>query len=163
MQKNLKWKTILILAVMGLSLWSLWPPLAIKDSEGKVVREGRINLGLDLQGGMHLVLSVDTSGLSEKEAADAPERALEIIRNRIDQLGVKEVAIAKQGKDEIVIQLPGITDRKRALELIGQTALLEFKLVSDDPEKLKEALEGNVPEGYELKEDEEGQKLLLEE
>ncbi|MFH1867999.1 MAG: protein translocase subunit SecD, partial [Candidatus Omnitrophota bacterium] len=46
---------------------------------------------------------------------------------------------------------------------IGQTALLEFKLVSDDPEKLKEALEGNVPEGYELKEDEEGQKLLLEE
>ena len=65
---------------------------------------------------MHLVLKVDTSKLTPKEAEGAPERALEIIRNRIDQFGVKEVSIQRQGKDEIVIQLPGITDRDRALE-----------------------------------------------
>jgi SecD/SecF fusion protein len=62
-----------------------------------------------------------------------------------------------------VVQLPGVTDRERALSIIGRTALLEFKLVSDDAEKMKQALTGNVPEGYELKTslDDEG-KLLLE-
>lgn len=162
MHKNLKWKALLILVVIILSSWSLWPPLSIKDKAGTVIREGKINLGLDLQGGMHLVLRVDTSKLSPKEAEDAPERALEIIRNRVDQFGVKEVSITKQGKDEIVVQLPGVTDRERALELIGQTALLEFRLVSDDPEKLKEALDGNIPEGYQLKDSEETEKLLVE-
>lgn len=162
MHKDLKWKALLSLAVIALSLWSLWPPLAIKDNTGKVVREGRINLGLDLQGGMHLVLRVDTGKLSPKEAEGAPERALEIIRNRIDQFGVKEVSIARQGQNEIVVQLPGITDRERALELVGQTALLEFRLVSDDAEKLKEALAGNAPEGYEFKESEEAENLLIE-
>lgn len=163
MHKNLKWKVLLIIVVIGLSLWSLYPPFSIKDKTGSVIREGKINLGLDLQGGMHLVLKVDTSKLSEEEAKNAPDVALEIIRNRIDQLGVKEVAIQKQGKDEIVVQLPGVTDRDRAIELIGQTALLEFKLVSADPDKLKNALEGNVPEGYTLKEDDKGAPILLEE
>ena len=82
---------------------------------------------------------------------NATERALEVIRNRIDEFGVREPTIQKQGEDEIVVQLPGITDRGRAIELIGKTALLEFKLVSTDTEKLKQAMEGNVPEGYELK------------
>ncbi|MFC1807732.1 protein translocase subunit SecD [Candidatus Omnitrophota bacterium] len=162
MQKNLKWKLILIIAILGLTAWSAWPPLSLKDGEGKVLKEGRINLGLDLQGGMHLVLKVDTSKLSEEEAKDAPERALEIIRNRVDEFGTSEVSIQRQGLDEIVIQLPGVTDRDRAIELIGQTALLEFKLVSDDAELLKQALDGDVPEGYEIKDSEDGQKLLLE-
>jgi len=162
MQKNLKWKIPLILIVLGFSLWSLYPPLTETDSQGNIVEEGKINLGLDLQGGMHLVLKVDTSKLDPKEAKDAPERALEIIRNRIDQFGVKEVSIVRQGKDEMVIQLPGVTDRDRALDLIGKTALLEYRLVSDDPEKLKQALDGNAPEGYELKETEDGESLLVE-
>ncbi len=162
MQKNLKWKTILILVVIGLSIWSLWPPLSVKDTEGNVIREGRINLGLDLQGGMHLVLKVDTSKLTKEEAEGAPDRALEIIRNRVDQFGVKEVSIQRQGTDEMVIQLPGVTDRDRALELIGRTALLEFRLVSSNPEKLKKALAGEIESGYELLVGEDGQKILLE-
>lgn len=162
MQKNLKWKVVLISAIIGLSILSLWPPLSIKDRQGDVVREGRINLGLDLQGGMHLVLKVDMSKLSEKEAEGAPERALEIIRNRIDQFGVKEVSIQRQGTDELVIQLPGVTDRDRALELIGKTALLEFRLVSPDPEKIKQAVSGDVPEGYELLETPDGESILIE-
>ncbi|MFA5069069.1 MAG: protein translocase subunit SecD [Candidatus Omnitrophota bacterium] len=162
MQKNLKWRILLVTAVIGLGLWSLWPPLGLKGSDGKITREGRINLGLDLQGGMHLVLKVDTSKLTAKEAEDAPERALEIIRNRIDQFGVKEVSIQRQGKDEIVIQLPGITDRQRALELIGKTALLEFRLVSSDTEKIKSALDGDFPDGYELLMTEDGENVLVE-
>ena len=59
------------------------------------------------------------------------EQSLEILRNRIDQFGVAEPVIIRQGEDEIVIQLPGVKDPKRALKLLGDTAQLEFKLVAD--------------------------------
>ena len=61
----------------------------------------------------------------------AVEQSLEILRNRIDEFGVAEPVIVRQGEDEIVIQLPGIKDPKRARALIGKTAQLEFKLVAD--------------------------------
>jgi len=152
MVKNLKWKAVLIVLVVGFALWMGYPPLDVHDTEGKLVKEGKINLGLDLQGGMHLVLLVDTSQLSPEEAKDAPDRALEIIRNRIDQFGVLEPSIQKQGRDRIVIQLPGVTDRERALKLVKSSAHLEFRIVADEPELVSEALAGNTPEGYELKE-----------
>ncbi len=59
------------------------------------------------------------------------EQSLEIIRNRIDQFGVAEPVIIRQGIDEIVIQLPGVRDPKRAMKLLGDTAQLEFKMVSE--------------------------------
>lgn len=160
--RSFTWKILLILALVGVSAWLFYPPFDIKGKDGKVIKEGKIKLGLDLQGGMHLVLRVDTSKLPPDARKDATDRALEVIRNRIDEFGVREPVILRQGQDELVVQLPGITDRDRALNLIGKTALLEFKLVSDDAEKLKEALQGNVPEGYELQKDEEGNPLLLE-
>ncbi|MCM8757858.1 MAG: protein translocase subunit SecD, partial [Candidatus Omnitrophica bacterium] len=124
--------------------------------------EKRINLGLDLKGGMHLILKIDTTHLSEDIKRDAAERAVEVIRNRIDEFGVREPLIHQQGEDEVLVQLPGITDRERAFELIGKTALLEFKLVSDDSEKFKSAIQGNIPEGFELKiSEEDGERLLL--
>ena len=153
MNKDLRVKLVFILGVVILFSWFAFP------------LEKRINLGLDLKGGMHLVLRVDTANLSENAKTDAVERALEIIRNRIDEFGVGEPSIQRQGEEEIVVQLPGITDRNRAIELIGRTALLEFKLVNADPEKLKHSAEGNVPEGYELKtymKDEEEAQLLIE-
>jgi SecD/SecF fusion protein len=110
---------------------------------------------------MHLLLRVDTRHLSGAAKADAADRALEVIRNRIDQFGVREPSIQKQGEDEIVVQLPGVTDRERAIELIGKTALLEFKLVSFDPEKFKQAIGGNVPEGFELKFTQEDEEPVL--
>lgn len=73
--------------------------------------------------------------LSDKEAArikdNAADQALETIRNRIDQFGVAEPTIHRQADQEIVVQLPGIKDPKRAIEIIGKTAQLEFKLVDD--------------------------------
>jgi preprotein translocase subunit SecD len=62
------------------------------------------------------------------------EQALNIIRNRIDQFGVAEPTVQAQGSDEIVVQLPGIQDPQRAKELIGRTALLEFKLLGQGPQ-----------------------------
>lgn len=62
---------------------------------------------------------------------NAVDQSLEILRNRIDQFGVAEPVIIRQGEDEIVIQLPGVKDTERALRLLGETAQLEFKLVAD--------------------------------
>ncbi len=151
MERKLTYKILLILGVVGLCAYYTFP------------LSKHINLGLDLQGGMHLLLKVDTSHLEGKEKLDACDRAVEVIRNRIDEFGVRETSIQKQGEDEIVVQLPGITDRERAIDLIGKTAMLEFKVVSTDTDKLREAIAGTVPEGYELKySQEENEPLLLE-
>ena len=157
------------------------------------IRKKAIKQGLDLQGGMHLVLEVDLVRLMENlarqkddqfyslveelnirmkdpsqdfyhalsavfreynvplnryfgdmrdsegdiirlmktEAGDAVSRSLEILRNRVDQFGVSEPSIQKQGNRRIVVELPGVHDPARARELIGKTALLEFNLVVD--------------------------------
>jgi SecD/SecF fusion protein len=151
MEKKLIYRIIFILLIVGACVYFTFP------------FEKRINYGLDLKGGMHLLLKIDTSNLSGKAKEDACARALEVIRNRIDQFGVREPQIVQQGEDEIVVQLPGVTDRDRALDLIGKTALLEFKLVARDPDRLKQALDGNVPEGYELRRSkDDGEPLLLE-
>ncbi|MEW5994130.1 MAG: hypothetical protein AB1744_07015, partial [Candidatus Zixiibacteriota bacterium] len=99
-------------------------PGALLDLQQKAIR-----LGLDLQGGIHVVLRVKMEELDAGGREDAVERAIQIIRNRVDGLGVAEPAIQKQGRDRIIVDLPGYTDAERAEELIGQTALLEFKLM----------------------------------
>ncbi len=151
MTKKMRWKLILVVAAIGLALWKVYPPLDIYNETGEIEREGKINLGLDLQGGMHLVLEVKIDKLPSEERKDATDRALEIIRNRIDQFGVLEPYIQKEGTNRIIIQLPGITDRERAISIIGKTAHLEFILVSDDPGLLKKALDGEETPGYILK------------
>ena len=64
---------------------------------------------------------------------NAVAQSVEIIRNRIDQFGVEEPEIVRQGTDEIVLQLPGIRDPQRAMEIVGRTAQLEFKMVAANP------------------------------
>lgn len=231
--KNFSWMTAFIFAVIIAALVYLLPTV----SPGLWPHK-KINLGLDLQGGMHLVLEVDTekavesmvdrieqdlrtnlkkelirqvrvdrmdktkisvllqdagkiekfdemldkefkelrllsrstddNGLkvvldlpaneSERTQKMATEQALETIRNRIDQFGVSEPDIRLQGENRILIQLPGIRDTNRAKELIGRTALLEFKLL-DETNDIDAALKGNVPPGsqllYQVKEDRE--------
>jgi preprotein translocase subunit SecD len=74
--------------------------------------------------------------ISDKEVKrikdNAVDQALETIRNRVDQFGVAEPTIIRQGENEIVVQLPGVKDPRRAIELVGKTALLEFKIVDDE-------------------------------
>jgi len=86
----------------------------------------KINLGLDLQGGSHIILEcVDTPNAPVDN--DAVNRVFEIITNRIDPEGVKQPVIQRQGKNRILVQLPGMEDPQEAEDLIGKTALLEFK------------------------------------
>ncbi|MCL5883973.1 MAG: protein translocase subunit SecD [Deltaproteobacteria bacterium] len=77
--------------------------------------------------------------------ANAVSQGVETIRNRIDQFGVREPQIVGEGEDRIVVQLPGVKDQQRAIDLVGKTALLEFKLV-DEGVSVEEALKGNLPE-----------------
>jgi protein-export membrane protein SecD len=145
--KGETWKIILTLVLIVAAAWYFWPTVqfftmddaqktALKQAdpdEFAQLQKRAIKLGLDLQGGMHVVLEVDKSQLDENAAKDAVDRALEIIRNRIDEFGVSEPLIQKQGNDRIVVELPALQDPERARNLIGQTALLEFKLV-ESPE-----------------------------
>jgi preprotein translocase subunit SecD len=85
----------------------------------------------------------------EQVRRNAMEQALETIRNRIDQLGVRETTIAQEGNDEILVQLPGIQDPERAKELIGKTGVLQFKLV-DDNHSVSDALRDGPPPGDEV-------------
>ncbi|MGB5302331.1 MAG: protein translocase subunit SecD, partial [Gemmatimonadota bacterium] len=93
-----------------------------------------INLGLDLQGGMHLAVEVDDPDgtLTSEARADALERTLTTIRNRIDEFGVREPTIQRVGNDRIIVELAGIDDPERAKAIVERTAFLEFKLVRED-------------------------------
>jgi len=217
MRKGLQWKLILILAVLGLSIFLAYPP---KD---------KIKLGLDLKGGIHLVLQVITEDAVNVEtdqeiirfqelfkknaitfqsaAKDRPGRfiftgtsagqegktrdlidqytrdwdysftgdkltftiktlvtqtlkdqavnqTVETIRNRIDQFGVAEPLIQRQGSERIVVELPGVTDPDRVKDLIKVTAVLEWKLVkagpAPDEETLLKDYGGKIPEDMEV-------------
>ena len=150
MPDSFRWRLPLAAAVIACAAWFAFP------------LSQRISLGLDLQGGMHLLLKVDTTQLPpEARRQDVAATALEIIRNRVDQFGVREPLIQRQGTEHILVQLPGVTDRERALKLIGQTALLEFQLVSDSQRLLQQAIDGTVPPNHRLSE-EDNAPILLE-
>src|SRR5436190_297327 len=214
MPRNLWTRGIVVLVVLLGSVWYLYPP------------KQTLNLGLDLQGGIHLVLGVqvdkhvasqtdraaedlkaqlERKGIAARRIAregnatiavelaspqawndlltvagefqrferrneepaagrlrlvmseaeirrlrdDAVRQGLETIRNRVDQFGVAEPVITRQGAERILIQLPGVQDPTRAKALIGRTALLEFKLL-DERTPVEEALKGSLPESSEV-------------
>jgi len=211
MNPNIRWKLILILVVVGLSIFSFYPP-------GK-----KVNLGLDLKGGVHLVLRVQTDDALRLETETTVERlrdtltrggiqftklemtdsktfivegiqndpgyrtaaadadtvynrasrvggytysmkpnienqlrgeavtqALQTIERRVNELGVAEPIVARQGQiDQILVELPGVSDVQRAKDLIRSTALLELKIVEQGPfaseETARQAYNNNVP------------------
>lgn len=139
---KLQIKLLVVGVVLGVSVYLIYPSvrwLLLSDDERHQIELRRdpilskiVNLGLDLKGGTHLILEVDMEKVSrDTEVSEAVARAIEIIRNRVDQFGVSEPLIAKQGDRWIVVQLPGVKDPQRAKELIGKMALLEFRLVDE--------------------------------
>ncbi len=228
MFKSLKIRLAIAAVVCLVALYFLLPTLVtqIPSPLNNYFPKDKIHLGLDLQGGMHLILEVDadkalesmmertandlkeslmedkvrfrnvesakdtTISLELTEASGKPalekilneqysdleiasttprdssqivrlkfkdkravdlkkltvEHSVETIRNRIDQFGVTEPEIIPEGDNRIMVQLPGVKDPQRAKNLIGKTALLEFKIVDED-NSLDEAQRGNVPEG----------------
>jgi preprotein translocase subunit SecD len=127
MFSGIRGRLITIAAVSLMCLWALLSPLL--KGEGASL----LKLGLDLQGGTHLVLQVDDPEevMSTEARSDAADRAREIITNRIDQFGVREPTIQRVGVDRLIVELAGIQDVGRAKAIIEQTAFLEFKIVTD--------------------------------
>lgn len=117
MLKSLRGRIILILAVLAGSIFYL-------ATQG-------LKQGLDLQGGMHLVLEIDDpeGTLTAEARSDGIDRVERIIRTRIDEFGVAEPLIQKVGGERLIVELPGIADEERAKDLIRQNAFLEWKLV----------------------------------
>ncbi|MDI6641640.1 MAG: protein translocase subunit SecD [Elusimicrobiota bacterium] len=137
---KLQIKIIVIAAVILVAFYFLLPTLqwyGMSPEKKEEIERKRdkilgkiINLGLDLRGGIHLILEIDETKLEkDTKLQDAVNRAIEILRNRVDQFGVTEPLIAAQGEKWIVVQLPGVKDPERAKEIVGKTALLEFRLV----------------------------------
>ncbi|MGA5194330.1 protein translocase subunit SecD [Streptomyces exfoliatus] len=111
------WRALLALAVVALSLWITLttPP----------------RLGLDLRGGTRIVLQTEDGPATRADAA-ATDRALEVLRKRVDGLGVAEPSLARSGERRIVIELPGLRDPRQAADVIGRTAQLTFHAVTGE-------------------------------
>jgi preprotein translocase subunit SecD len=147
---KMQWKWAGLSLLVALSLFLLYPTVnwyTMPETQRERLEASRLrpkhllNLGLDLKGGTHLVLELDIAQLpKEADVNDAMGRAIEILRNRIDQFGVAEPLIAKQGDRWIVVQIPGIKDSSRAKSLLQSTALLEFRMVCQT-EKCTEAVQ----------------------
>jgi len=218
MKKKFLWRISLIAVATIVSIVFFLPSTSMVSSLPEWLKKYGLTLGLDLQGGVHLVYEVDNEktpeitieriagsltntfaekrieATAEKQGVDivlspdndqvkkvvqeqfpvlsldrqsegkvfyrlnnseveriknfAVDQALETIRNRVDQFGVAEPTIHRQAVNEIVIQLPGVKDTKRAIELVGKTALLEFKLL-DDESPVAAQLPGTIYPGQE--------------
>ncbi len=189
------WKTLSIAAVLLLGIFYLYPSFTWYQqprAEQEKMRARRhplvnkiLNLGLDLQGGIHMLLELQTDKLPDDKpetVREAVERAIEVIRNRVDQYGLVEPLIVAQGEKWIVVQLPGVTDREQAKSLIGRTALLEFRVVESlagygelltkaremalgpnnlHPGNMPAELKPLIPEGMELLPGKEGSLYLV--
>jgi preprotein translocase subunit SecD len=214
MQKNLRNKIILILVVVGLAVWAIYPPAT------------KVNLGLDLKGGIHLVMRVHTDDALRFETEATVERlrealsragvqfgkleatspttfqvdgiqndqayrqvavdadavydrssgvgsyaytmkpnvasqmreqaiaqTLQTIERRVNELGVAEPIVARYGSGEqLIVQLPGVSEVQRAKDIIRATAVLELKIVEQGPASTREELlvNGQVPEGRDI-------------
>jgi len=142
---NLKYRVALIVALVAASLWALFPRTVIervKRGDGfayDTVRRVPLKRGLDLQGGMHLALEIDESKQAVADKSDALDRALKVVRTRIDEFGVAEPDVRKVGDSRIVVELPGIDDPERAEQVVQKSAFLQFQ-ITDETQALDKVL-----------------------
>ena len=133
--------------LLALSIWALIPTNVtqrVRDpATGRMkdttVRRVPINLGLDLQGGIHLALEVDQSKGPVPDCADAIQRAARVVRTRIDEFGTTEPVVQIQGRCRLIVELAGEKDPARAKGIIQRTAFLEFR-ITDMQNKFRDAL-----------------------
>lgn len=126
--KKLSWLAPVSILIFVLVTLIFLSPLVFSEDTSWFVKK-KLNLGLDLKGGTQTVLTVNTSGMSEKDAKDAVDGNMRIIRSRIDQFGVAEPVIQKSGENDILVQLPGVKNPRAAADLLTKSAELVFKLV----------------------------------
>jgi preprotein translocase subunit SecD len=142
---SLKYRISLILALIAASAWLLFPRTTTERVKrngvyvADTVERAPLKRGLDLQGGMHLALEVDESKGLIANKSEAIDRALKVVRTRIDQFGVSEPLVQKAGNDRIIVELPGIDDPQRAMDVVQKSAFLQFE-ITDKSGALEKAL-----------------------
>ncbi|HUI93264.1 MAG TPA: protein translocase subunit SecD [Chitinivibrionales bacterium] len=149
MNRNITIGMIVTVALIGLALFFLKDSILFYTKSPQeqdkyaqshpTVFKKIINLGLDIQGGMRIVLEIDKSNLPKEATGDILDRAYTVIENRINGLGVAEPSIQKQGTERIIVELPGFRDEAAASRVIGSTAQLEFNLLRE-PAELDKAI-----------------------
>jgi preprotein translocase subunit SecD len=134
---NLKYRVLLITGLFAASAWALFPRTVVERVKRDgvfvydTVRRVPLKRGLDLQGGMHLTLEVDESKQAVVDKSEALDRALKVVRQRIDEFGVAEPVVQKVGTDRIIVELPGIDDAERAQDVVQKSAFLEFQITDE--------------------------------
>src|SRR5688572_5479162 len=142
---SLKYRLLIILALVAGSLWALFPRTVVERVKRNgefvydTVKRVPLKKGLDLQGGMHLSLEIDESKGAVADKSEAIDRALKVVRTRIDEFGVAEPVVQKAGNDRIIVELPGIDDPRRAQDVVQKSAFLEFQ-ITDETQALEKAL-----------------------
>ena len=131
---NLKYRVLLIMGLLAASAWTLFPRTVVERVKRDgvfvydTVRRVPLKRGLDLQGGMHLTLEIDESKQAVANKSEALDRALKVVRQRIDEFGVSEPVVQKAGNERIIVELPGIDDAERAQDVVQKSAYLEFQI-----------------------------------
>src|SRR5471032_1225400 len=131
---NLQYRVSAIVALVLASGWALFPRTVIERNRRggafvtDTIKRVPLKKGLDLQGGMHLTLAVDESKGVIQNKGEALDRALKVVRTRIDQFGVSEPVVQKAGTDRIIVELPGIDDERRATDVVQKAAFLQFQI-----------------------------------
>lgn len=149
--KSLSSRAIVYGLVIVLGLLSALPnllPAGMADKLPEWYQENAIALGLDLQGGSHLLLEVDATELLANNPdqpedvilKDAVERSLEVVRRRLNETGLVEPSITRQGKNHILVQMPGVADPAEIRELLGTTAQMTFHWVAKPDENRRSAI-----------------------
>ncbi|MDX2184789.1 MAG: protein translocase subunit SecD [Gemmatimonadaceae bacterium] len=134
---NLRNRILLIVGLLLASGWALFPRTVVErvKRDGQfvydTVRRVPLKRGLDLQGGMHLALEVDESKQAVANKSEALDRALKVVRTRIDEFGVSEPVVQKVGDDRIIVELPGIDDPQRATDVVQRSAFLQFQITDE--------------------------------
>ncbi|MFC7420879.1 protein translocase subunit SecD [Iodobacter arcticus] len=114
----------------------------------KVLRKVLLQRQIDVRENK-IVISYSPEALQQLKT-DAVKQNITTLHNRVNELGVAEPVIQQQGEGRIVVQLPGVQDTSKAKDILGRTATLEVRMVEDDQAKMTDALNGNVPAGFEL-------------
>jgi len=124
-----RWRLLITAVVTVISILILWPwpgGLSLQLGNTKFERQD-FTLGLDLQGGTHLVLQADMSKAPGQDANEVLKGVIQVLDRRVNAYGVAEPVIQSQGSDRVIVELPGVKDIEEAKKLIGQTAQLDFR------------------------------------
>lgn len=146
--------SVITIYLVVLCLAQLNPPLDVKNAEGKVLKTGKIHLGLDLQGGTSFLIRLVKEGEGTINKG-MQEQAVEVIRKRVDQFGVSEPVITPQGDDRILVQIPGLdaVQIEEARQQLQKVAKLEFHMVYPQSDQLIPQIQAGkaiIPPGYQI-------------